>query len=156
MFNATVQELQKNQLLHPLDVRVHFTLSQIFEFGYQATQKKEFLSESEVALRRALLLSPKRQQIIYSLAQNLAEQGKFKEAEEILKQSIEDYGQIGEGWVRLALIYASENKIKEAKEVATQVLGWYENPTANIYHLDQSWKTIIQQIVDVSSTKVST
>ncbi len=145
LFNVTVQELKKNQLLHPLDVRVYFTLSQVFEFGYQATQKKEFLSESEIALRQALTFSPKRQQIIYSLGQNLAEQGRFSESEELLQKSNEDYPQIGEGWVRLALMYAAENKVKEAREIAGKVLGWYGDP--NIFQLDPSWKNILSQLV---------
>ncbi len=153
LFTETVQELQKNQLLHPLDVRVHFTLSQILEFGYQATQNKDFLVQSEAALRRATDLSPKRQQFVYALAQNLAEQGKLEEAEKIMKKSIDEYPLIAEGWVRLALIYAAENKTAEAREVAGKVLGWFSG-TTTVYLLNESWKPIMEQLIS-STTPTS-
>lgn len=151
LFTATVTELKKNQLLHPLDVRVHFTLSQVFEFGFQATQNKDFLTQSEVELRRSVALSPKRQQLIYALAQNLSEQGKFAEAEQLLLNSIADYDKIGEGYVRLALVYAADNKPAEAKKIAEKVKNWFGDPT--IYQLDPNWKPLVEQLLSASSTK---
>ncbi len=152
LFNETVEELKKNQLLHPLDVRVHFVLSQLYEFGYQATQNPEFLVQSEVALRQAVYFSPKRQQFLYALSQNLIQQGKLVEAEEILKRSINDFENIGEGWVRLALIYAAQNKTTEAVETANKVLGWFDNPTSSIYQLNPEWKPVLEQIRTTTST----
>ncbi|HRH23293.1 MAG TPA: O-antigen ligase family protein [Candidatus Magasanikbacteria bacterium] len=153
LFNKTIEELKKNQLLHPLDVRVHFVLSQLYEFGYQATQNKDFLTQSETELRRAVFLSPKRQQFLYTLAQNLITQGRLPEAEELLKRSINDFDSIGEGWVRLALVYAAQNKMPEAKETSEKVLGWYNNPSTTIYLLDPNWKPILEQVLgQISST----
>lgn len=152
LFNETVEELKKNQLLHPLDVRVHFVLSQLYEFGYQATQNKEFLVQSEATLRQAVYFSPKRQQFLYALSQNLIQQGKLAEAEEILKRSIDDFENIGEGWVRLALVYAAQNKPVEAGEIAEKVLGWFDNPTTTIYLLDPNWKSVIEQLVTTTSS----
>ncbi|MBP9732052.1 MAG: O-antigen ligase family protein [Candidatus Magasanikbacteria bacterium] len=152
LFNETVEELKKNQLLHPLDVRTHFVLSQLYEFGYQATQNKEFLTQSETTLRQAVYLSPKRQQFLYALSQNLIQQGKLSEAEEILKRSIDDFENIGEGWVRLALVYAAQNKTVEAKEIAEKVLEWFDNPTTTIYLLDPNWKSVVEQLRSATST----
>ncbi len=146
LFNETIEELKKNQLLHPLDVRVYFVLSQLYEFGYQATQNTEFLSQSEAALRQAVYFSPKRQQFLYALSQNLIQQGKLPEAEEILKRSINDFENIGEGWVRLAVIYAAQNKTTEAVEIANKVLGWFDNPTSSMYQLNLEWKPVLEQI----------
>ncbi len=145
LFNETVEELKKNQLLHPLDVRVHFVLSQLYELLYQATQNKDFLIQSEGALHRAVELSPKRQQFLYGLAQNYIQQGRLPEAEEVLKRSISDFESIGEGWVRLALVYAAQNKTQEAKETSEKVLGWFGSST--VYLLNESWKPILEQLL---------
>ncbi len=152
LFNETVEELKKNQLLHPLDVRVYFVLSQLYEFGYQATQNTEFLAQSENSLRQAVYFSPKRQQFLYALSQNLIQQGKLSEAEDILKRSINDFENIGEGWVRLALIYAAQNKTTEARETAEKVLEWFDNPTSSVYQLNLDWKPVLEQIRGVTST----
>lgn len=123
LFDRAVQELKKNQALHPLDVRVHFTLSQYYNVGYQLTKNRDLMIQSEVELRRALGLSPKRQQFEYTLAYNLVDQARHKEAEEILRKSIENNPNIGEGWWRLAVIYGYETSTSSAQVLIDEAIG---------------------------------
>lgn len=122
LFDRSVTELKKNQLLHPRDVRVHYTLSQFYNMGYQLTQKAEMLRQSGVELERSLEFSPRRQQFEYSLAFNYLDQGRVKEAEEILKQSIENDPKIAEGWWRLAVLYQYEISSSTASATIDEAL----------------------------------
>lgn len=122
LFDRSVAELKKNQALHPLDVRVHFTLSQFYTLGYQLTQNKDLLLQSESEMRRALDLSPKRQQFEYALAYNLADQGRGKEAEQVLKTSIENDPKVAEAWWRLAVLYHYDSNTSTAKTLIDEAL----------------------------------
>ncbi len=122
LFDRAITELRKNQALHPRDVRVHFTLSQFYNLGYQLTQNKEMMVQSEVELRRSLDLSPKRQQFEYALAYNLVDQKRTTEAEQVLKQSIENNPKISEGWWRLAVLYSYEVSSSTARALIDEAL----------------------------------
>lgn len=117
LFNIVVVSLEKNLLLHPLDIRNQLALAQIYQMGSMIDNNGLYVIKSEVVLEDALKKSPKRQQIIYSLATTKMQLNKMTEAAKLLEQTIEDNPKIDEGYWRLAYIYKINNQIDKAKEI---------------------------------------
>lgn len=117
LFDLAYGAVKDNLNLHPLDIRNHLMLSQLDQFAFLLTSDSKYLLESEYILNNALKLSPKRQQLLYSLANIKMQMGKSDEAEKILEGSIEDNKEVGEGYWRLGYIYYLSGKKEEAKAV---------------------------------------
>lgn len=111
------QELQKNFILHPLDIRLHLEMSQLGAMMFQLTRNSAYLFRSEKDLMEALRISPKRQQIQYVLSMVKLQLGKNDEAVSLLQDSIDNDPKIAEGWWRLAFVYKQINNNEKAKEV---------------------------------------
>ncbi len=107
LLDRAIAELKANRLLHPLDVRVNFTLYSFYNYAHQLTGDANFLREAEAEIKIALNHSEKRQQFEYALAQNLVMQEKIAEAKGVLRASVENNAKIGEGWYRLAALELS-------------------------------------------------
>ncbi|MBP9695286.1 MAG: O-antigen ligase family protein [Candidatus Magasanikbacteria bacterium] len=99
------EELAKNIQLHPTDIRTHILLADLNQHATMMNQKIEYLQEAEALLTDALVQSPKRQQIQFSLAMVKLNLQKFDDAIELMKQSIRNNSKISEGWWRLAFMY---------------------------------------------------
>ncbi len=117
LFDLAYGELVKNRVLHPLDIRVNMAQSQLAQAGAQIKQDVSFLYEAEEIMEDALKKSPKRQQIQYTLAQLKLHLNKPEEAIQIIKESIDNYSEISEGWWRLILVYRDIGDIEQAKRV---------------------------------------
>ena len=68
------------------DMRYYVLLGEVF--NERGKRQPEFLEKGEVVLKKALELSPRRQDIYYVLAFNLAIQGRFEEAIETNKTAV--------------------------------------------------------------------
>lgn len=110
------QELQKNFILHPLDIRVHLERSQLGTMLFQLTRDSTYLFETEKDLTEALRISPKRQQIQYMLATIKLLVGKQQEAFGLLRESIENDPKIAEGWWRMAWMYYQVGDNEKARQ----------------------------------------
>lgn len=117
LLNIVVVNLEKNLLLHPLDIRNQLALAQIYQLGSMIDNNGLYVVKSEVVLEDALKKSPKRQQIIYSLAAAKMQLNKMTEASRLLEQTIEDNPKIDEGYWRLAYIYKINNQMDKAREI---------------------------------------
>lgn len=117
LWETVYMELQKNLILHPLDIRNQISLSQLAQIGVEITKNNNYYLEAESFLEDALRYSPKRQQIIYSLSGVKSTLGKSNEAAAMLEQTITDDPKIAEGYWRLALIYQINNQPDKAMEV---------------------------------------
>lgn len=104
LFELSMAETDKNRKLHPLDVRVHGTQALLLQSVYSFTEDKVFLEQAEKITEDALLLSPERQQFLFTLAGIKVQLGKPNEAEALYRQNIENYPKIAESWWRLALL----------------------------------------------------
>jgi len=111
-----IGELQKNLDLHPLDIRVHIQLTQLYFLQAQIKQDVIFIIEAEKLIEQALQLSPRRQQIQYTLSSIKLQLNKPKEAIQLLQDSIDNNPRISEGWTRLMETYIRTGKKAEAKE----------------------------------------
>ncbi|MBD3311234.1 MAG: tetratricopeptide repeat protein [Candidatus Magasanikbacteria bacterium] len=117
IFDLAYDELNKNFLLHPADIRIHIQRTQLSLLGAQIKQDKSYLLDGERMLEEALEYSPKRQQTHYMLSIIKVELGKTDEAIALLQDTIEDNPKVGEGWWRLAVIYRDSGNLEEAKNV---------------------------------------
>jgi hypothetical protein len=118
LIGITYSALQENLKLHPLDIRTHILLSEFNRL--QASFKKNYVAEitsGEHYLEQALLYSPRRQQIMYALADFKEVLGKNEEAKKLLEQSIKDDEKISEGYLRLVYMYTLLNKPDKAQEI---------------------------------------
>lgn len=109
--------LQENITLHPMDIRNQLAIAQLGQvWGMMNNDPKRFW-ESEQYLRQALQYSPKRQQVLYMLANLLAQTNRRDEAVTLTKQAIDLDPKIGESYWRLAYLYYVFGNYKEAAEV---------------------------------------
>jgi O-antigen ligase len=104
------EELKKNIQLHPTDIRTHILLADLDQQGAVMNQKIEYMQEAEALLTDALVQSPRRQQVQFSLAMVKLNLQKFDDAIELMKQSIRNDSKISEGWWRLAFMYRQIGK----------------------------------------------
>ncbi|MBU2542893.1 O-antigen ligase family protein [Patescibacteria group bacterium] len=123
LFVLASDELKKNLDLHPLDIRVNIQLSQLALLKAQSSGDMKFLFEAEKYLEDALVLSPKRQQIQYTLSALKLQLNKPDEAIKILQESINNDPKISEGWWRLGLTYFRGGQIDQAQAVVNDALG---------------------------------
>ncbi|MFA6485990.1 MAG: O-antigen ligase family protein [Candidatus Magasanikbacteria bacterium] len=117
IFEIVYPELQKNLILHPLDIRNQITLSQMAQIGYQITNNGKYIMEAQTMLEDALVKSPRRQQIIYSLSALKMQLNQAPEAVKLLEQTIADNPNIGESYWRLAYAYKFLNQADKIDEV---------------------------------------
>lgn len=117
MLNMALEAMQANVVLHPYDIRNYLTLSQLDQVGYSLTNDPKYIGEYGNNLEIALTYSPKRQQIIYNLANFYLQIGKTEEAISSIAQTINDDPKVSEGYWRLAYIYRLVGKMDKAKEI---------------------------------------
>lgn len=106
LFDFVYPEVKKNLELHPQDIRIHLILSQLAEYGGVAKRDKNLIVEAERLLEEALVFSPERQQLQYSLVPIKLRLQKADEAVAILRKAIHNDKEIGESWWRLAGVYS--------------------------------------------------
>ncbi|MEK6900355.1 MAG: tetratricopeptide repeat protein [Nanoarchaeota archaeon] len=116
VLNIALEAMQANVLLHPYDIRNYLTLSQLSQAGYTLTGDTKYIGEYGSYLETALTYSPKRQQIIYNLANFYLQIGKTDEAINSIEQTIKDDPKISEGYWRLAYVYRLVGKMDKAIE----------------------------------------
>lgn len=143
LFDIARQELIKDIELHPLDIRIHLSLSQLYQT--EALQNNDLLAmvQAEKYLEDALEVSPRRQQIIYNLAILKLQLGKNEEAFKLLQDAINDNPTIAESYLRLAYAY----NVLGQKDKAMATIQLAKNN--NVAFSEEDMKTIER----ISSTK---
>jgi len=119
LWQSAYDNLSKNLVLHPMDIRNQLALASLAQMGYSFTGDGKYITASEDLLEESLRLSPRRQQIIYSLATLKSNLGKNGDAELLLQGSIKDNPKIEEGYWRLAYLYSLTGNKVQANEVIT-------------------------------------
>lgn len=121
VFKLTVDNLEKNLILHPLDIRNQLSLSQLYQLQAMVDNNALYLIKAENLLADALLKSPRRQQIIYNLSGIKLQINKSDEAIKLLEEVINDNPRIAESYWRLAYAYkmtGQEDKMTEILKLA--------------------------------------
>ncbi len=123
LYDLSATELLKNQILHPLDIRVNVQLAQLYILETQIKKDSSFALKAESELKDALVKSPKRQQLQFTLAPLELQFGKIDEATKLYQDSINNDPLIGEGWWRLAYMYKQIGQIDLAKKTIQEALN---------------------------------
>lgn len=117
MADICYDELQKNVILHPMDIRNYISLSQIVQLKAYLENNPQYLAEANIYLEQALKYSPRRQQVIYSLAMLKYQVGQPDQAVKLLEQAMADNLSIGESYWRLAYLYKLSGQVDKADEI---------------------------------------
>ncbi len=111
------EAIQTNIVLHPYDIRNYLTISQLSQIAYSLTGDPKYIGQYGDSLETALKYSPKRQQIIYNLANFYLQVGRNEDSIKALEGTITDDPKVTEGYWRLAYIYRLLGKLDKAIEV---------------------------------------
>ncbi|MEK7131180.1 MAG: O-antigen ligase family protein [Patescibacteria group bacterium] len=150
MLNVALEAMQANVVLHPYDIRNYLTLSQLSQAGYALTGDIKYIGQYGTYLETALIYSPKRQQIIYNLANFYLQISRFDDSVKLLQQTIDDDPKIAEGYWRLAYMYKLSGKTDKAKEI----LGLAEKNNAIFSDTDKEiFKQILADLPAATGTK---
>ena len=114
------QDLELNRKIHPLDIRNELTMSQLGDQIARLSGDTTYIRLNEELLTRALSFSPKRQQVLFMLADTEMILGKNAEAIEHLTFAIEQEPRVVEAWFRLARVYALSGDSDEVKRAITE------------------------------------
>lgn len=107
IINVFAEALEKNVQLHPLDIRNQLSLAQLYQVQAMVNNNGYYLTKAESVLEDALAKSPRRQQIVYSLAGVKIQLNKGAESVQIMEQTLADNPRIAESYWRLAYSYKS-------------------------------------------------
>ena len=117
IFDLAYDNLQKNLLLHPRDIRNQITLSQLGQLGYLIKNNPQYIFDAQRYLLDALKYSPERQQLKYSLAGIDMQMNKSADAIKLLEETIAADPKIAESYWRLGFTYKMAGQDDKAREV---------------------------------------
>ena len=148
-FSATYNALQSVLKIHPLDVRIHFMLSQLLQNEALQTRDVRYMQEAEQLMKQALTYSPERQQLIFTLSVLELQLGKNQEALDILIKAKNSNPRIGEAYWRIAFIQKVMGNYKDAVKTIN------EGRAANAKFNAQDEQVIAQILVAPPTTTPS-
>ncbi len=117
LIDIAVAALQKNISLHTADIRTYLLLGQLLQTKAIVNNDGQYVMQAEQYLETALGYSPKRQQILFTLANLKVQINKVDQAAALLEQAIKDNPKISESYWRLAYLYKLANRQDLAKAV---------------------------------------
>lgn len=123
----TIREIEKNAEKHPQDVLPYILLSQLYSMIAQIDQRYFYLAEE--VTKRALSVSPKRQQIYYQLAKLKLMRNDFDGAIATLDKTIDLDPNISESYWYKGIVF-------NTKDDAGQAAKYFKEARARNYH----WK----------------
>ena len=138
--DVTHNAFKDNVALHPMDIRNYLALGQLLQVKAQINNDSASLLEAQKYLLEASKYSPRRQQIIYSLAGVDAQIGQLPEAIKLVEATIADNPKISEGYWRLAYLYVLIGQPDKAHDIINLA------KTNNLVFTDQE-KQFIDQII---------
>lgn len=149
-FLATYNALRSVLVIHPLDIRLHFMLSQLLQNEALQTQDIRYMQEAEQVIKQALLYSSERQQLIYTLSVIDLQLGKNQEAIDELIKAKNSNPRIGESYWRIAFI----QKVMGNYPAATKTIA--EGRAAQAKFSAQDEQIIAQILVPLTTSTPST
>jgi O-antigen ligase len=117
------EEIEKNIALLPYDLRYTIQIAELQILLSEMKKDPALLRLAEQNTRKALVLSPDRQQVEYLLASILVPLGKYEESIAIMEASIAKLPQLAEGWWRLGILHLQLGNPQKAEEVIDRALS---------------------------------
>lgn len=150
IFAIAEQALLDGLVLHPFDIRLHLSIAQLYQSRALQNNDINSMAEARKYMRRALELSPRRQQIMYNLAIVEFQMNNAPEAERLLMQTITDNPRISESYVRLAYAYMALKRLDDAMKIITLA------KTSNVVFTPEQQGTIDQIMATYQAESTST
>ncbi len=116
LFNLAYSEIKKNRTLHPLDVRYHIQQAQLALTGARLSNDPNYVTDAREAMKEALIVSPKRQQLYFILAVSHMYLQNYDEAVRVLEESLSQNDRVAETWWRLAGAQVEKGDKEAAKQ----------------------------------------
>ncbi len=116
-YNETVDVTEKRLKTHDHDAHGLFVYSSMLASVGNAAKDPEILAKAEDAYRKAIVLSPKRQQLFFGLAELLKATGRVDEALQAYQSAASFDEEIGEPWWYVGITYMFN---KNQPEVAAE------------------------------------
>lgn len=130
-FELSAEEMEKSIKKNPQDFRFYLVLGRHYSNFYYFNQDPEKLGLAEEYLNKAAELSPKNQQVYWSLSQVKLSQGKEEEAINFMQKSVDLEPQYGLSHWYLAMTYRAlgryELALEKIKEAEKLDYNWREN-----------------------------
>ncbi len=123
MFEVAYDEIKKNRLLHPHDIRITMLDASLTRMAAMMFGRTDLLIDTEQSLMSTIAESPKRQQLHYLLSGVKFMLGKPNESVALLEKTIQDDPGVPEGWWRLALVYNEVGLPEKADEVFERAIA---------------------------------
>lgn len=117
-----IKELEKNLVLHPLDIRSHLMLSQLLQQRAVLEQNGTYLGRAIKLLTEAQVYSPERQQIMFTLGHFYSMVGDTKQATAQFDRAREVDPTVGEAWTQQIEYYRNSGRVTTSLELAAEVL----------------------------------
>ena len=131
-FEAGAEALKKSIIRSPLDFRAHLILGRHYNDFYRVSRDPGKLVLAEDYFKKAQELSPKNQQVYWSLAETRFSQNRFDEALELMKKAVELEPNFGQAQWYLAMSYKVIGNYKLALEAVDKTekagLDWKKEP----------------------------
>jgi len=127
-FKSVEEYFQETIKKSPLDFRFYLFFGEYYRNTYQLTQNKEFINLSEKTLRKAMELSPKNQQLYWSLGQTLLFEGKNDESIDAFQKAVNFEPRLAQSHWFLFLVSKADQKyelaMQELKKATELGYGW--------------------------------
>jgi hypothetical protein len=123
LINLSISELEKNQVLHPMDIRVHLMISQLYQQRAAIQQNGADIMQAIEQLEAAREYSPRRQQLLFSLGSMYTMVGNTKKAEELYVEARDLDVIVAEGWIELTQFFVRTDNSEKSIDTARSALS---------------------------------
>jgi len=144
-FKLAEEELKKSIAHNPQDFRLYLVLGRQYNDFYQLTRNEEALRQADETLEKARELSPKNQQVYWSLAQTKLSLGLEKEAIEYMQKSVDLDPNFSQSRWYLAMTYRAigddESALKEIEAAEKAGFNW-RNDLENLKKVIETYQNL--------------
>lgn len=137
LINLSISELEKNQVLHPMDIRVHLMISQLYQQRAAIRQNGADIMQAIQQLEAAREYSPRRQQLLFSLGSMYTMVGNTTTAEGLYLEARDLDPVVGEAYVQLVRYYTQIGDASSTQAIAREALS--ATPTVRFRDSDRTF-----------------
>ncbi len=138
LFNQALDSMKDLVQRDPTNPRYFLSLAMGYTYEARAENNLSYLKDAETQLRKAMALTPKRQDIRYQLSYNLAQQSRFPEAIALMKDTVALDPNLDDSYYYLAVVefVAKSNYVDVYNNLETALSG------TTFHHLGDGQTTI--------------
>jgi O-antigen ligase len=123
LLEIATREVEKNLALHPMDIRVHLMVSQLYQQRAALEQNPTYMVQAIQTLEAAREYSPERQQLLFTLGNMYAMTRNTTTAEGLFVEARDVAPVVGESWVQLVRYYQGVGNVSSSQQIANTALS---------------------------------